>query len=49
MTEDEWFEIGARRLTDWRIANDPHGITNSEADAFEYGWELAGEEMGIVK
>lgn len=50
MTEDEWFKLGALRLQVWREENTQWGdLTLMERDAFEYGWELAGQEMGIVK
>lgn len=50
MTEDEWFETGAVRFSEWSAENVPFGgLTLMEKDAFDYGWELAGREMGIVK
>lgn len=49
MTEDEWFQLGDKRVKDWertvRSLAPGHAITLS----FQSAWELAGREMGIVK
>lgn len=51
MTEDEWFKLGAKHLYEWAEAAEGYGghLTANEESAFEYAWELAGREMGIVK
>ena len=55
MTEDEWYERGDKRLEEWRAqvkASMPDyaiDLTDNEKSAFEYAWELAGREMGIVE
>lgn len=55
MTEDEWFEVGNKRLDEWAevirksLPGYEISISVPEASAFEYAWELAGREMGIVK
>lgn len=56
MSEDEWFAIGVARLGEWAKAQGTvyvpgypgPSLTRNEEDAFEYAWELAGREMGIV-
>lgn len=56
MTEDEWFHLGTTRLGEWAkvvgtvyVPGFPEAqLTRPEEDAFEYAWELAGREMGIV-
>ncbi len=55
MTEEEWFETGANRLDEWNqhvrsfVPGYDTPLTDNEVSAFEYAWELAGREMGIVK
>lgn len=50
MTEDEWFKIGEKHLQEWQDYNEPYnGITEQEASAFSYAWELAGIEIGVTK
>lgn len=48
MTEDEWLKLGEKHLSEWQDYNEPYSITEQEASGFEYAWELAGREMGIV-
>lgn len=50
MSEEEWYTLGEDRLSEWRDLNKRYGwdLSSNEADAFEYAWELAGREMGIV-
>lgn len=49
MTEDQWYKLGEKHLSEWREYNEPDSITAHEASAFCYAWELAGEEMGFIK
>lgn len=51
MTEEEWYVLGEKRLTEWRELNERYNwvLSKDEADAFEYAWELSGREMGIVE
>ena len=47
MTEDEWFQRGDEALERWSLAA---GLLTSYVEqAFEYAWELAGREAGIIK
>lgn len=48
MTEDEWFSRGEDLLHEWGQTV-IGGLTDEEESAFDYAWELAGREMGIVK
>lgn len=49
MTEDEWYAKGRALLQEWWEYNTPYNITQDEERGFEYAWELAGREMGIVE
>lgn len=51
MSEDEWFSKGDERLEEWArvIIAGNNFLTDGEESAFEYAWELAGREMGIVE
>lgn len=49
VTEEEWFKLGEKHLSEWQDYNEPYSITEQEASAFSYAWELAGVEMGWVK
>lgn len=49
MSEEEWYKTGEKHLSEWQDYNEPYDITEHEASAFEYAWELAGREMGIIK
>lgn len=53
MSEEEWFDRGETLLDKWRWQIDPDrpyvALSSTEEDAFEYAWELAGREMGIVE
>lgn len=47
MTWTEWYALGDKRLNEWDEANDPYHLTEVERSAFEYGWEMAGNELGL--
>jgi hypothetical protein len=55
MTEEEWYKLGDKKLAEWvkvveeSIPGYETSLTANEESAFEYAWELAGREMGIVK
>lgn len=53
MSEDEWFERGGIILDNWRYEVNPNSpnlaLTSNEESAFEYAWEMAGREMGIIE
>lgn len=53
MSEEEWYQRGEKLLENWQNAIDPDSpnlaLTVNEESAFEYAWELAGREMGIVE
>jgi hypothetical protein len=48
VTEEEWFDRGDTKLSEW-VTQNSELLSFSEMSAFEYAWELAGREMGIVK
>lgn len=54
MTEEEWYSLGQKLLDEWAeevedsVPGDKGHLTSNEESAFEYAWELAGREMGIV-
>lgn len=55
MTKDEWFKLGGKKLAEWeKVVREESvpgyviSLTANEESAFEYAWELAGREMGIV-
>lgn len=49
MSEEEWYKRGDELLREWGDFIDPSThLTANEESAFEYAWELAGREMGIV-
>lgn len=55
MSEEEWFILGDNKLEAWEGVvrqvtplYEVH-LSENEKSAFEYAWELAGREMGIIK
>ena len=51
MSEDEWYARGEYLLDKWAQVTEAEGdrLMSYEKIAFEYAWELAGREMGVVK
>lgn len=49
MTEVEWYDLGFNLLEKWQLVNSQTPITENEASAFEYAWELAWENRKALQ
>lgn len=46
MSEDEWSEVGEKKLRAWEESNATRSpLTWAEKSAFYYAWDLAWEEI----